>query len=502
MIDAVLTPPGERQPKRRTRRDPKPRFKVAVVEQLDVVMGCPELAVASDHLARRVWREIEALDLHEVESQYSSLGRRGHEPRRVLAVMVYGSLTKLHSSTQMARATETDVAMRLLSGGHVIPASTIRRFRSRFGSFFARALEQTVKLGVERGLVDCQDLAVDAMRLRANASTAAVRTEKRSKQRLQELEQVDASKLSEEQRAAHDAKVKKHTDALRECSERGRTSIVVTNREAALMKFPSGAGLPGHRVTVTASSMKHRFVVGVLIDADASDAAKLPSAIEEARRVLAFAGVTNEQRLQVAADAGYWNEPTLRYAADNRAKIDILISDKGDESRGKYFGRDRFVIHDDRSATCPSGAKMDGPYPHHSGRTKWQGRECGECPLKPQCTSAKGPREFTAHFELERARDEMRERLAQPGARERYNRRIATVEPVFAYVQEHMGYRRALPQKPEAVVAEVMLKLLAHNIGRLAASRALLCVYFELAWDAEGALTAEIAPPNEFRSGL
>ena len=103
---------------------------------------------------------------------------------------------------------------------------------------------------------------------------------------------------------------------------------------------------------------------------------------------------------------------------------------------------------------------------------------------------------------LERARDEMRERLAQPGARKRYNRRIATVEPVFAFVQEHMGYRRVLSQKPAAVFAEVMLKLLAHNIGRLAAARALLRVYFELTWLPDGAITAAMLTECEFRSGL
>lgn len=498
ITDGDLTSPTEAPRRRRARRDPRPHFKPATVDQLDVVMGCPELAVPADHLARDVWREICALDISELESAYSSLGRHGYEPRRVIAVMVYGSLTKLHSSTQMANATRTDAAMRLLSGGHAIAASSIRRFRSRFGWFFARALEQTVRLGVERGLVDCEDLAIDAMRLRANASTSAVRTEKRSKQRIEELAQVDTSQLNDEQRAVHDAKVQKHTDALRECEKRGRTSIVTTNPEAALMKFPSGAGLPGHRVTVTASGMKHRFVVGVLVDADASDAAKLPAAIEEARRVLALAGIATEQHMQIAADAGYWNEPTLRYAAEHRDRVDILISDKTETPRGKFFGRDRFVIHADHSVTCPAGATMDGPYPHHGGRTLWQGRGCDSCPLKPQCTSAKGPRQFTAQFELERARDEMRERLAQPGARERYNRRIATVEPVFASVQEHMGYRRALSQKPAAVVAEVMLKLLAYNIARLASARRVLLVFIELTYDADGSLTAEIRPGNTF----
>lgn len=494
ITDGELVSPTERPRRRRSRRDAKPHFKPSIVDQLDVVMGCPELAVAADHLARKVWRELGALDLSELERAYSSLGRHGYEPRRMLAVMVYASLTKLHSSTQMANATRTDAAMRLLSGGHAIAASSIRRFRSRFGEFFARALEQTVRIGVERGIVDCNDLATDSMRLRANASTTAVRTEKRSKERLEQLAQVDTSALSDEQRAVHDAKVRKHDDAVRECAKRGRTSIVTTNSEAALMKFPSGAGLPGHRVTVTASSVKHRFVVGVLVDADASDAAKLPNAIEEARRVLTLAGVPNDRQLQIAADAGYWNEPTLRYAAENRKHTDILIAEKVDGSRGgKFFGRERFVIHDDRSATCPAGRTMDGPYPHHDGRSQWIGRECGSCPLKSQCTSSKGNRIFTAQFDLERARDEMRERLARPGAKERYNRRIATVEPVFALVEEHMGYRRALPQKPSAVVAEVMLKLLAHNVGRLVAARRLSCVYFALAYQPGEALTAKLA---------
>ena len=490
ITDGELTSPTERPKRRRQRRDSKPHFKRSVVDQCDIVMGCPELAVPRDHLARRVWRELAALDLAEIESTYSSLGRHGYEPRRLLAVLIYGSLTKLHSSTQLARATRTDMAMRWLSGGHAIAAPTIRRFRLQHGAFFARALEQTVRLGVERGLVDCRDIAIDAMRLRANASTGAVRSVRRSEQRLEELGQVDTTQLSDAERQVHEARVHKHTDALRECAERGRTSIVTTNPDAALMKFPDGAGVPGHRLTVAASSTKHRFVIGVLVDAATNDAGKLPAAIEETRRVLALAGVSNDQQLQIAADAGYWDEPTLSYASAHRAAVDVLVADKG-EPHSKYFGRDRFVMHEDGSVTCPAGKKMLGPWPRLGGRTQWVGRGCDSCSLKPQCTPGKGPRAFTAQLDLERARDEMRERLVQPGARERYTRRMATIEPVFAMVEEHMGYRRALTRKSGAVVDEVMLKMLAHNIGRLAAARRLLLVFVELAWDGPGRLTAE-----------
>jgi len=76
---------------------------------------------------------------------------------------------------------------------------------------------------------------------------------KRSRERLKELDAVDTSTLSPEKLEHHEGKLAKHRSALEACAARDRTSVVPTNPEAALMKFPSGAGLPGHRITATAS---------------------------------------------------------------------------------------------------------------------------------------------------------------------------------------------------------------------------------------------------------
>ncbi len=65
---------------------------------------------------------------------------------------------------------------------------------------------------------------------------------------------------------------------------------------------------------------------------------------------------------------------------------------------------------------------------------------------------------------------------SNPGARERYNQRMATVEPVFANLEETMGFRRASSRHTTSIVAEVLLNVLAHNLSRLAAARKLSCV--------------------------
>lgn len=479
MVHAPLLtpPPPERPIRRRTRRDPLPRFKPDRTRQLDAVYGCPELQVPRGHLARAVRTWVGRFDLSGLEAGYSSLGRRGYHPRHLLAVWVYASLVGLHHSTKVARAIGTDAAFRLLTGGHTVSSATLRAFRQHHGAVFRHALAQTLALAQAHGLLRLEELAVDSLRLRAHASTKAVRTLTRSTRRVAELEAVEPAGLSPDARAVHAAKLRKHREAIAQCRARGQTSVVTTNPAAALMKFPDGAGLPGHRVTVTASGVQARLVVGVLVDADPTDYGKLEAAVQAAQVGLAQAGVPPEAVRAFTADAGFAAHADLTFAATPPPGLTILVACGSEaEPAGRFFGRDRFILHDDGTATCPAGQAMKGPTRHSDGRTMWTGIGCATCPLRPACTPGHH-RTVTADRALDRVRTAMRARLATPEGRARYNTRIATVEPVFAQVEDTMGFRRASSRHAATVLAEVLLKLLAHNIRRLIALKPLSCVY-------------------------
>src|SRR5204862_1131117 len=133
---------------------------------------------------------------------------------------------------KVALACQTDAAYRLLCGGYSPSAATLKRFRAQHGEFFAHAIEQTVKLAHERGLLDADEIAVDGMRLRAHASSAAVRTLSRSSKRLQQLREQCTESMDEPAREAHAAKVQKHLDAVEACHERKQPSVVTTNELA------------------------------------------------------------------------------------------------------------------------------------------------------------------------------------------------------------------------------------------------------------------------------
>jgi len=456
--------------RRRLRRDPRPRFKADRSGQLDVVLGSPELAVEQGHLARRVAALVARFDLSQIEAKYSSLGRYGYPPRNVLAVWIYASLIGLHESTKVAALLKTDAALRLLSGGHAISEGTLRRFRRDNRSTFAHLIEQTVRLAKEAGLLKVDELAVDSWRLRAEAALSAVGTVERSTRRLAELAAVDEAQLSDAARERHAASLAKHRDVLAQCEHLGRTNVVKTNPAAGLMKFPYGASAPGHRVTVTAAGSAERIVLAVLIDATPTDHGHLAGAIDGALAVLSSVDALS-QKPRAAADAGYWSEEDLTYAAANAHRIDVFIPDQNAERSSRYFGRGRFHVVDD-VITCPAGTPMRGPVKDGGGRLRYLGVGCDVCPLRERCTS--GPqRSLAINPAYELAKKQMQERLAHPDGKAFYNKRLSIIESVFSNIEDAMGYRRATARVERSILAEVFLKVLAHNMSRLLRRKAL-----------------------------
>lgn len=467
--------------RRRVARDATARFKVDQAQGL----AAAEALVPRKHLARRVLKLMEQVDVSKAEAQYSALGQRGYVPRRLLSLWVYASLIGIHHATKLARALQTDGALRLLSGGHAISRPVLNRFRMRHAALFGAALEQTVKWAMKEGLVDAQALAVDSVRLRAHGSLKQVRIRKQSSERLVQLAQVDTSTLSEQERAVHQQRVEKHTQAVELCNQAHAASVVLTSKAAALMQFPGDVYLPGHRLTVTASGAQSRLVVGVLINAAPNDTGQLEAALVRARQVLGRAGLPTVARLHATADAGYFSKQDLAFAEKNSTWVDVLVEQKADSSRLRAKGRDYFSRADFRLVSreevwCPAGRRMAGPVQRQPPDTLlYKGVGCRTCPQHSSCTPSER-RQLVVHWDYDKLRAFMQQRLSQEGARARYHQRMATVEPVFSYLEDSMGFRRVSSRKPCTVTSEILLKLLAHNVSRLFARTRLCCVYFLL----------------------
>jgi transposase len=104
-------------------------------------------------------------------------GTAGYDPDMLVTVLVWAYAHQVTSSRRIEQLCGTDVAFRVICGGNLPDHATIARFRSAFpdviGEFFARVLALCARLGMGKlGVV-----ALDGMKIAANAPESANRTE-------------------------------------------------------------------------------------------------------------------------------------------------------------------------------------------------------------------------------------------------------------------------------------------------------------------------------------
>jgi hypothetical protein len=210
---------------------------------------------------------------------------------------------------------------------------------------------------------------------------------------------------------------------------------------------------------------------------------------------------------EFTADAGYHSEDNLRGLADrgvealiadigmrqrdarfadqakHRDKPDPLHDKSARRRRGSLFGADDFRIADDQShAICPAGKRL-----YRNGKDctirgyraiKFRAPEsaCADCALRAKCLrkpDATPARQIALLTRIQTAThtQRMRARIDSPAGRERYGRRFATVEPVFANLRHNKRLTRFTLRGQRKVDGQWKLFALVHNLEKLANHR-------------------------------
>ena len=92
---------------------------------------------------------------------------------------------------------------------------------------------------------------------------------------------------------------------------------------------------------------------------------------------------------------------------------------------------------------------------------------CAACALRPRCLRPGQDRRVLVVQRRGRAPGAMRFKMRQPGARRRYARRKAIVEPVFGQLKEDRGFAALSLRGLTLATGEYLLACLAHNLGKL-----------------------------------
>ncbi len=266
----------------------------------------------------------------------------------------------------------------------------------------------------------------------------------------------------------------------------GRSSYAKTDPDASCMRLKEDRGAerpwpkPAYNVQV---GTEGQFIVGFSVHDQAGDTGCLIPHLEQ---VCQNTGGRLPQN--VVADAAYGSEENYVYLAQqgvgNYLKYNTFYQDTHryrDPAvlRAHQFRAENFAYDPENDTfSCPAGQRLhfqytsryttDNGYP--TERRHYQCLACADCPLRSQCTRAKGNRQIRISFRLLAYRQQARDNLTSPAGEKLRAARAVEVETVFGHLKQNMGFRRFHLRGRAKVKTEWGLVSIAHNMKKLAAA--------------------------------
>ena len=420
-----------------------------------------------EHLARFIVEVVEGLDLSALVNAYRGRGSEAHHPSVLLGLLVYGYATGTFSSRKIERATYDSVAFRYIAANTHPDHDTLATFRRRFLAELEGLFVRVLLLAREMKLLKLGNIALDGVKIKANASRhkalsykhlnkieAQLRDEvqrllaaaeaadstplpdgldmpaeiARREERLKRMAEAKA-KIEERAKERHQAEQRGYAEkvarreAQREAGQkpRGREpkppvegprdsdQVNLTDEESRIMPAPGGRFEQAYnaQAAVDADSM---LIVATGVTQDTNDKRQIEPALN---RIAALPEALGQAET-LLADSGYFSQ----------ANVDACAAQ-------------------DIAALIPPGRNA-----HH---LPWQERFAPDMPAPPSGDPL----------------TRMLWRLKTAAGRAAYAKRKCTVEPVFGIVKHVLGFRQFSLRGVENVAGEWRLVALAWNLKRM-----------------------------------
>ncbi|MRR29228.1 IS1182 family transposase [bacterium] len=265
----------------------------------------------------------------------------------------------------------------------------------------------------------------------------------------------------------------------------GRSSYAKTDPDASCMRMKEDRGAekpwpkPAYNVQI---GTEGQFILGFSVHNRAGDTPCLIPHLEQLRK-----NTGGRLPRKIVADAAYGSEENYAYLeqhkAENFLKYNTFYQDthhyrQGDVLRAHQFRAEHFA-YDPETDTfiCPADKRLHFQYTaryttdnaYQSERRNYECFDCAECPLRSQCTKAKGNRKVRISFRLLEYRKQARQNLTSVEGQRLRAARSTEVETVFGHVKHNMGLRRFHLRGLEKVKTEWGLVSIAHNLRKMAA---------------------------------
>jgi ABC-2 type transport system ATP-binding protein/transposase len=377
-----------------------------------------------------------------------------------------------------------------------IDHSTMGYFLAGFCNEIVELFTQIVKICQAQKLIEFDLLAIDSVKVRANANfkqskslEGITKEELKIRERLAELivnpgkdaevaeeeaiallrRQNRLEEAREELKQRIEAKGAESTEEKKKELEK-KEKINITDFDAHIMEQANGERNPSHSVT-TGTDVGSDIIMDFQVNEGDNDPAALYPVIEGSRER------TGERHEEVEADSGFasMNNYEMLEAEGQKALIPdrrMEVEKRGECAKGEY-DRSEFEYKERGDCyVCPHGVILEKVgQAEINGRMhdRYENRKaCEACPLREQCTKSKF-RSITRDRN-EEVRERMREKLTKNKGRERYKKRAHAAESIYGQVKGNLKFRQFMRRGREKVRMEAGLLFMLHDMMKLAAA--------------------------------
>jgi transposase len=460
------------------------------------------------------------IDLSGFESRFKNdaEGRPAYDPRILLKVVLLGYSRGIVHSRKLERACRENVAFMALACGQTPDHSTLAHFVCSMQDLILTVFRDILLICEKEGLLGGTSFSLDGLKLPSSASKQMSGTfselehkKKKLEQRIGRLlkKQIDKDRKDKGDEERRDQKSReKQINRLKRRAEkigrfleenepkknaRGNKELKsnVTDNDSCKMVTMHGT-IQGYNGQVLVDD-KHQVIVHAEASGKGQDYQHVESMIDGAKENTKAIGLDEDyfKGKELTADSNYHSTDSLRKCVTE--EIDAYIPDPNFRKRdprfknqGRYKPKKKrklFKLEDFKyeestdSYLCPGGKRLTLRGRHSKIKFKVYKRYgapegvCQECKLIRRCMpSPTAKRKFLA-IDLGHPPDDligqMIKKIDSEKGKERYERRLAIVEPVFANIRTQKRLDRYTLRGKPKVNVQWLIFCMIHNIEKI-----------------------------------
>jgi transposase len=436
----------------------------------------------ASHPARLVREFVDALDLEKLgfQTEVAETGRPGYAVGLLTKVILYGYMNRIRSTRQWEKACYNDIGMLWLTGMNYPDHTSLWRCWNDNRKGLRTLFRQLLQIATAANLVGMVLHAVDGTKILSRASEQQAWHRTSLNEKLKRLDQAIEEIMKETEKSQGEARGDyrlpeslQERQQLREMIQKQLSELDAADRDhlnpqdpdARVMKCGARKQFAYNAQAVVDRNSK--LVVAADVVTDESDNYQLTPMVDQVQDNL---GQTAEQTV---ADAGYLATTQLAEADQKQYSVLVNLQKPMQDAKDQPYHASHFLydaVQD--QCICPRGealsfdsTKLRSKIEAYTVRV-YRCQSYATCSVRWQCSSSASGRTVQIHPNYD-ALIRQREKQRDETMRAILKQRGSTVEPLFGWVKEAMGFRRWTFRGTEKVRTQWLMLCTAMNLLRL-----------------------------------